>query len=68
MRTTLLILGLAAALAMALSPNASSEGLQAGKTPPALSVGKNAWLNWQGDLSLDSLRGHLVWLEFSFIQ
>ena len=38
-----------------------------GKIPPSLQVSANGWMNYDGELSLEKLRGHVVWLEFSFI-
>ena len=38
-----------------------------GKRPPELIDRAEHWLNWKGDISLEKLRGHVVWLEFSFI-
>ena len=38
-----------------------------GKIPPSLQVAANGWMNYDGELSLEKLRGHVVWLEFSFI-
>lgn len=38
-----------------------------GVRPPELSVPDDGWVNFEGDLSLEKLRGHVVWLEFSFI-
>jgi thiol-disulfide isomerase/thioredoxin len=38
-----------------------------GQIPPKLHVGEHSWMNFDGELSLDRLRGHAVWLEFSFI-
>lgn len=36
--------------------------------PPELFVAENGWVNWEGELSLEKLRGHVVWLEFSFLK
>jgi len=38
-----------------------------GKTPPELVSEKEHWLNAKKPLSLEKLRGRVVWLEFSFI-
>ncbi len=38
-----------------------------GVHPPELSVPDDGWVNFEGNLSLEKLRGHVVWLEFSFI-
>ena len=38
-----------------------------GRMPPKLNVAENGWMNYDGELSLEKLRGHVVWLEFSFI-
>lgn len=37
------------------------------KTPPELVSEKEHWLNAKQPLSLEKLRGRVVWLEFSFI-
>ncbi len=44
------------------------ENSLVGKQPPELIRSEGAWLNWKGDLSLESLRGHVLWLEFSFVR
>ena len=38
-----------------------------GEQPPELVVSDNGWTNWEGEVSLRKLRGHVVWLEFSFL-
>ena len=38
-----------------------------GRIPPELRVEPDGWLNVEGELTLEKLRGHVVWLEFSFI-
>lgn len=38
-----------------------------GTEAPELQVAEDAWLNWSGEISLEKLRGHVVWLEFSFL-
>jgi hypothetical protein len=38
-----------------------------GKTPPELVSEKEHWLNSKKPLTLEKLRGRVVWLEFSFI-
>ncbi len=37
------------------------------KTPPELVSEKEHWLNAKKPLTLEKLRGRVVWLEFSFI-
>lgn len=39
----------------------------AGEIPPELVVADDGWINWKGELSLGALRGHVVWLQFSFL-
>lgn len=40
-----------------------------GKPPPELTAPKQDWLNTSGKaLSLEKLRGQVVWLEFSFLK
>ena len=38
-----------------------------GEQPPELSAAPGDWLNYDSGLTLAGLRGHVVWLEFSFI-
>lgn len=38
-----------------------------GKQPPELVIAKDGWINWNGRLSLEKLRGYVVWLEFSYL-
>lgn len=38
-----------------------------GKAPPELVSEKDQWLNTKNPLTLEKLRGRVVWLEFSFI-
>lgn len=38
-----------------------------GKVPPELVSEKEHWLNAKKPLTLEGLRGRVVWLEFSFI-
>ncbi len=64
-------LALSMVLAIALNANAQDDAPYCpdfnGRTPPELIAGEDGWLNVDGELSLASLRGHAVWLEFSFI-
>jgi hypothetical protein len=46
-------------------PSPSPSGWE-GKAPPELASG-GTWLNANGPLTLASLRGKVVWLEFSFL-
>jgi len=40
-----------------------------GEQPPELIVADNGWVNWEGEpISLEGLLGHVVWIEFSFVQ
>jgi hypothetical protein len=39
-----------------------------GKTPPALIIPENGWINSKKPLELEKLKGRVVWLEFSFIK
>ena len=64
--------GLLAGLCLALPwTGPAQEGLRGsflGKRPPELVVPENGWLNWKGgEISISKLRGHVVWLEFSFL-
>ena len=38
-----------------------------GKAPPELASEKDHWINSTEALSLEKLKGKVVWLEFSFI-
>jgi hypothetical protein len=38
-----------------------------GQVPPELTSTRGRWLNTDGELTLESLRGRVVWLEFSFL-
>lgn len=38
-----------------------------GKSPPEIASEKGDWLNAEGPLTLEKLKGRPVWIEFSFI-
>ena len=39
-----------------------------GKRPPELVTSEKGWLQWKEPITLMQLRGHVVWLEFGFIE
>lgn len=68
MKRWIAALGLAAALAL---PAAGQDKIYSnsymGEAPPALANEKAEWFNAKGPLTLEGLRGRVVYLEFSFI-
>ena len=38
-----------------------------GKAPPELASEKDQWINSKEAITLESLKGKVVWLEFSFL-
>ena len=37
-----------------------------GKAPPKLTIGEKDWINTKAPLTLEGLKGKVVWLEFSY--
>lgn len=59
----------AALLAVALLPQDRKLGNSyLGKAPPELTAEKGQWLNAPDGLTLEKLRGKVVWLEFGFLK
>lgn len=56
-----LLAGAAAAAGVEGPPNL------VGKAPPTIDIAAKEWLNTKGQVSLDALKGRVVWLEFGFI-
>jgi hypothetical protein len=59
-----------AALSLEIAPPQEESGKTyssfLGKAPPELQVPEGGWFNASTPLSLEKLRGKVVWLEFSF--
>jgi len=64
MKTFAILPALAIALAAAQGPKTHRSFL--GEAPPELVIPEEGWLNAATPLTLESLRGRVVWLEFSF--
>ncbi len=59
-----------AGVALYLLFGGGSGGVASFKSQPLPAIHTNAaatWLNADGPISLDSLKGKVVWLEFSFL-
>jgi len=37
-----------------------------GKSPPEITAHRHDWLGWDKHVSLEDLRGKVVWLQFNF--
>ena len=59
-----------AALAVAISPLLAAQDYKSfkGKKPDPLTIPDNGWINSKKPLTLEGLKGRVVWLEFSFIK
>jgi hypothetical protein len=66
----------AALLALCLATSSAQEGKEKkepkyfnsylGKAPPKLTIGDKDWINTKTPLTLEGLKGKVVWLEFSY--
>ncbi len=62
-----MLLALAAALLPGVVAAAQSTAVSGKDVAPGFEAPADEWVNWDADLSLEKLRGHVVWVEFSFI-
>jgi thiol-disulfide isomerase/thioredoxin len=63
-----MIQGLRAALLVGLLLQDGGANSYLGKTPPELVSRKDQWLNAPEAITLEKLRGKVVWLEFGFLK